>query len=287
MALINFPDGFLDLLKLVIKEQPLTNYEAKTDSELWDRWLRIVFLGGKRSDAEVSYVLENMKPITDTEHVLKTNGEDLQIEMSKLLSRGIAAEKNDYLQEMLKEMQNEVFRIVASVKGSARYFQKNKVSKKWLDEHTATKDKTWELIEELVEDGDVSNIKWTKVILWFHSVGKAPDFCPPSRQIKDFVNKDIGPYYRFYEDDKYFMKQMNAIAEEACRKIKGATVRDVSRAAFYYRCMKGMFGGNPKVFTPKFLLLFMKKNKLTLDKIAEMLADLKKKEKLFKMLNPE
>src|SRR3989338_5965689 len=156
---VNFPDGFLDLLKLVIKEQPLSNYFCKTDGELWDRWLRIVFLGGKRSDAEVSYVLVNMKSITDVEHVLKTNGEDLQIEMSKLLSRGIAAEKDEYLNEMLKEMQNEAFRIVASVKGSARYFQKNKVSKKWLDDKTATKDKTWELIEELVEDGDVSNIK--------------------------------------------------------------------------------------------------------------------------------
>ncbi|HLD85048.1 MAG TPA: hypothetical protein VI968_00670, partial [archaeon] len=250
-------------------------------------WLRIVFLGGKRSDAEVSYVLENMKSITDMEHVLKTNGEDLQIEMSKLLSRGIAAEKDEYLNEMLKEMQNEVFRIVASVKGSARYFQKNKVSKKWLDDKTGTKDKTWELIEELVEDGDVSNIKWTKVILWFHAVGKAPDFCPPSRQVKDFVNKDIGPYYRFYEDDKYFMKQMDIITEEARKTVKAATVRDISRAAFYYRCMKGMFGGNPKLFTPKFLMLFMKKNKLTLDKLADMLADIKKKNKLFKMLNPE
>ena len=73
---------------------------------------------------------------------------------------------------------------------------------------------------------------------------------------------------------------------KASKKVKAATVRDVSRAVFYYRCMKGMFGGNPKLFTPKFLLLFMKKNKLTLGKIADMLSDVKKKNKLFKMLNP-
>ncbi len=282
---VNFPPGFEELVKMVVKEQPIS--AAKTDSELWEKWLRIIFMGGRRSDAEVSYLIAQMKEVTTLDHVNNKKGEELQIEMNRVIQKALDKEKDEYLQEMLKELQNDTFRIMASIKGSARYFAKNKVSIKWLNERTADKDKTWELIEELVEDEDVSNIKWTKVILWIHSVGKGQDFIPPTRQVKDFVNKDIGPYYRYYEDDKYFMKKSQEIAEEIKKSVKNSTARDVSKAIFYYRSMKGMFGGNPKFFTPKFLLLFLKKYKLTLNKLAGMMADLKKKEKLFKMLNPE
>ncbi len=282
---VNLPEGFEELVKLVVKEQPII--AVKNDNELWEKWLRIVFMGGRRSDAEVSYLIDQMKAITTLDHVNDKKGEELQVEMNRIIQQSLDKEKDEYLQEMLKELQNDIFRIMASIKGSARYFAKNKVSIKWLNERTKDKDGTWELIEELVENEDVSNIKWTKVILWMHSVGKGEDFIPPTRQVKDFVNKDIGPYYRYYEDDKYFMKKGQELTEELKKKIKDLTARDVSKAIFYYRSMKGMFGGNPKFFTPKFLLLFMKKYKLTLDKMAGMMADLKKKEKLFKMLNPE
>ena len=280
----NMPDGFESLVKLVMKEQPLESFSPKTDKEIWEKFLRVVFLGGSRSDAEINYLLEVFGRAVDLDYVLKTRGEPLEAEFSKIITAKLKTENSEQLQFALQNLENDLFRIVASIKGAARYFEKTKMSPAVLDKFAADKEKTWEFINELVEDEDVTNIKFTKVILWLHSVGKAQDFCPPSRQIKDFANKDIGPYYRFYEDDKYFMEFVQNFAENLKKKIPKATVYDVSKAIFYYRVCKSMLS-NPKGFQPSTLIRFMKKQKLDFKKLAAILGDLKKREKLAEKLN--
>jgi hypothetical protein len=214
--------------------------------------------------------------------VRKTRGEPLEAELSKILKT--TREKSEHLQNVLQSLDGELFRVVASMKGAARYFERTKMSLPVLDKFTADKERTDDFIHELVEDEDVTNVKFTKVILWLHSVGKAGDFAPPSRQIKDFCNKDIGPYYRYYEDDKYFMEKMQEIAEEIKKELPKASVYDVSKAAFYYRACKVMLS-EQKGFAPSTLLKFLKKEKMDLGKLAAMLGDIKKRELLGKKLN--
>ena len=52
------PEGFVQLVKLVMKEQPLSSFGPKADSDIWAQFLRVALLGGSRSDAEISYLLE-------------------------------------------------------------------------------------------------------------------------------------------------------------------------------------------------------------------------------------
>lgn len=284
MEEFNIPDGFESLVKLVMKDQPLESFKAKSEKEIWEKFLRIALLGGNRSDAEINYLLDVFGNVLDIDYVLRTRGEPLESELSKIIQTAMKTEKNEQLQSTLGNLENELFRIVASLKGGARYFEKAKMSPQVLDKLASDKEKTWDFINELVEDEDVTNIRFTKVILWLHSVGKARDFCPPSRQIKDFSNKDLGPYYRFYEDDKYFMERIQEFTEEIKKKIPKATVYDVSKAIFYYRVCKGMLS-DPRGFTPSSLMRFMKKQKMDLKKLAAALGDIKKREKLGKSLN--
>jgi hypothetical protein len=280
----NLPDGFFALVKKVMKEQPLASAAPKNDKEIWEKFLRIVFLGGSRSDAEINYLLRLFGSALDLDYVLKTKGEALESGLSELISGKMKSEKNPHLCEILKNLDNELFRIIASLKGAARYFERTKMGIAVLNEMTKDREKTQEFIHELVEDEDVTNVKFIKVILWLHSVGKAGDFAPPSRQIKDFCNKDVGPYYRFYEDDKYFMEKMQEISGELKKEIPKATVYDVSKAAFYYRVCKGMLSGQ-KGFAPSTLMKFLKKEKTDLNGLAAALGDLKKRELLAKKLN--
>ena len=146
-----------------------------------------------------------------------------------------------------------------------------------------TKEKTWEFIDGLAKNEDVSNIKYTKVIIWLHSMGYAFDFCPPTWQVKKFINEDIGPYYQFHEDDKYFMKKGEEFAEEIKKKTKKATTRDVATAIFFYIAFKSMMPPRSqakKDFTPATLIRFMKSKKMTLSKLSEKLADSEEKEAL-------
>jgi hypothetical protein len=279
----NMPEGFILLLKKIKKEQPISKFVPKNDKEIWEKFLRIVFLGGSRSDAEINYLIGMFGPAIELDYVNKTRGEAFESELSKIITQRIKIEKNQNIGEMLQGLDNEMFRIVASMKGAARYFERVKMSAANLEKMTKDKETTWEFINELVEDEDVTNVKFTKVILWLHSVGRGEDFSPPSRQIKDFCNKDIGPYYRFYEDDKYFMNMMQEITEEMKKDVPKLTVYDVSKAAFYYRVAKGM-AGNAKGFTPKTFLNFMKKEKMDLDKFSGMLGDIKKRELLAKKI---
>jgi hypothetical protein len=173
----------------------------------------------------------------------------------------------------------------ASLKGGARFFRDKKVIEK-INELTKTKESTKQLIEEIVNSEDVSGVRYTKVIMWLHSIGRGQDFAPPSRYTKDFVNKDIGPYYQFYDDEPYFMNKLSEFTAEI--KIKNATVMDISRAVFYYRSMKSMLpqrSKQSKAFTPLMLLKFMKSSKLTFAVITEMLNNSDKKYKLMEKLN--
>ena len=188
---------------------------------------------------------------------------------------------------MLMKLKNEIFRISASIKGGSRFFRKNEITPEKLDKVLKTKEEAWEFIENLANDEDVSNIKYTKIIIWLHSIGYAYDFCPPGWQTKKFVNDEIGPYYPYYEDDKYFMKKAEEFADGIKKEVKGATTRDVSMAIFYYITLKNMLpprSPEKKAFDASMLIKFLKQKKLTLPKISGLLADFDGREQLAKSL---
>lgn len=273
------PKGFNDLVKLAMKEQPS---KPKTVEEIWEKFLKIVFMGGKRSDPEINFMINMLRPQLGLDHVRKTDGEDWREAVEKILDDRTKRIKDEDILAMLKDFRKELFRVGASIKGSARFFVKNNIKPETLDRLLSTKELTWEFIEDLAKDEDVSNIKYTKIIIWLHSIGYADDFCPPSYQTKSFVNEVYG-YYQFYEDDKYFMGKAEEFAGEIKKQVKKATARDVATAIFFYVTMKNMIPPRTpekKRFTPAMLIKFLTAKKLTLKSLSERLGEFDSREKM-------
>src|SRR3989344_3883435 len=252
---------------------------------MWEKLLKIVFMGGKRSEPEINFLINMLRPQLGLDHVRKTDGEDWREAVEKILDERTKRIKDEDILEMLKDFKKEIFRVGASIKGSARFFVKNDIKPETLDKLLSNKELTWEFIEDLAKDEDVSNIKYTKIIIWLHSMGYADDFCPPSYQTKSFINEVYG-YYQFYEDDKYFMQKAQEFSEEVKKAVK-CTVRDVAMAIFYYVTLKNMLpprSQEKKKFTPAVLVSFLKAKKITLKALSERLGDFEKREGLMESL---
>jgi hypothetical protein len=268
---MDYPEGFKDLVSAVHKS-PLA-----PKKDLWEEFCRVVLIGKGRSDAEITFLLQIMKKQLDYEHILKTEGEDLEEELKKFLEERISRTKDDTIYEIFSDMLKNSFYLTASLKGGARLFERKKLPAD-LDKITKTKEDTKELINEIADDGDVTGIKYTKVILWLQAVGKAEDIAPPTRQLKSFLNTDIGPYYSYYEDDEYFMNR----AEEMTKDFK-VTLVEIYRAIYLYKTFKTVLPRGSK-FTPKKLMSFMKKKKFTVKKLFASLSDMDKRDKVAKEL---
>ncbi|MDI6721555.1 MAG: hypothetical protein QMD85_04135 [Candidatus Aenigmarchaeota archaeon] len=275
-------EGFENLVKLVQKEMPMA--KAKDTKDMWNKFLRIIFLGGGRGEPEISYLLYILKKETDYEFVLKTRGEQWQEAVNVQLEKTLKKENDERKVYVIAGLKKELWKITASIKGSARYFERVKMSPHAIERLCKDSESTWEFIQELSDDHDVTNIRFTKIILWLHSVGFGQDFCPPSRQIKDFVNKDLEFRYQFYEDDKFFMEKI----KEFSQKFKNASVYDVSKAIFFFRALKNMMNPHSmecRKFNPSALMDFMKKNKFSLADINDLLSDFDMKDSLPEQLH--
>ena len=276
---MTIPKGFVDLVKLTMKEKTA---KPKNAEEIWERFLKIVFMGGKRSEPEINFIINMLKPFLGMDYVKKTDGEDWRESVQNILNERTNRIKDEEAAAMLKEFQKELFRVSASIKGGARFFSKNNINPETISRLLDNKQRTWEFIENLAKDEDVSNIKYTKIIIWLHSIGYGEDFCPPSYQTKSFMNEIYG-YYQFYEDDKYFMKKAEEFAEEVKKQVKKSTVRDVASAIFFYITLKNMLPPRTpekKKFNATVLLKFLKAKKLTLKAVSERLGDFDSREKL-------
>ncbi len=278
------PKGFYDLVALAMKERPEL---PKTKEELWEKLLSVIFMGGKRSEPDIQFIIKLLKSknLVQFEQVLAIKGEDWRDKVGELLNERMPRIQDADIKLVLKEFQKEIFRISYSIKGSARFL--NNITPESLAKDLDTKEKTWKFIDDLANNEDVSNVKYTKVILWLHSIGCGYDFCPPSSHMKKFINSDIGPYYQFYEDDKYFMKKGEEFSEEVKKTLKGATARDVSVAIYYYMSLKNMMpqrSAVKKKCTPFAIIQFLKKKKMNLKGISVELADYESREKILEKL---
>ena len=266
---MQMPDGFEQLLALV-KKSPARKLQGVA---VWDQFVRVIMIGKDRYDAEVSFLMGMLKPKLEYDYVLRTSGEDWREDVNKFLDERVQRIQDEETSLILTEFQKGLFYFSASIKGGARFFKAKNLPES-IDELTKTKESTWELIKEMVDSKDVSGVRYAKTILWLHYTGRGQDFAPPTVQLKSFINNDVGPYYQFYEDDDYFMKR----AQDLGKTIK-ATLMDIYRTIYLYRTFKHMAGRGRKM-TPKKVVEFMKKRKLTVARVFETLSDIEERAKL-------
>jgi len=267
---MGYPEGFKELVAVVSKEK----VPVAKGKDIWDKFCRAAFIGKGRSDAEISFLMKILKNQLDYDYILKTVGEDWRNEIEKSLKERLSRIQDEEIQVLFQTLLKDLFYLTATLKGGARFFERKKISDE-IDNLTKTKELTSELIEEIVEDKDFSGMRYAKTIIWLQSTGRAKDFAPPTRHLKSFLNSDVGPYYSYYEDDAYFMNK----AKEMAKDFPKASLMDVYRAIFFYRTFKSIFPRGSK-FTPRKLLDFMKKKKVTIKKLSEMLSDMEEKEEV-------
>ncbi|MBI2971844.1 MAG: hypothetical protein HYY37_05485 [Candidatus Aenigmarchaeota archaeon] len=265
------PKGFDGLVKLAMKERPP---KAQSIEALWDAFLDVLFMGGRRSEGDIRLLVNMLRgrKLLDLQLLLKTPGEDWREAVEALVNERLQRIQDEETRAMLRSFKAEIFRITASVKGSARFFRSLPPA---VFEQLDDKEQTQQFIESLVSNEDVPNVRYTKVILWLHAIGYAEDFCPPSWQVKKFVN-EVGPYYQFYEDDKYFMEKAQDAAADVRKRVKGATARDVSVAIYCYMTLKTALpprSASKKKCTPAAVVAFLRKRKLSIKILSEQLAD--------------
>ena len=267
---MGYPEGFKELVAVVSKEK----VPVAKGKDIWDKFCRAAFIGKGRSDAEISFLMKILKNQLDYDYILKTVGEDWRNEIEKSLKERLSRIQDEEIQVLFQTLLKDLFYLTATLKGGARFFERKKIFDE-IDNLTKTKELTSELIEEIVEDKVFSGMRYAKTIIWLQSTGRAKDFAPPTRHLKSFLNSDVGPYYSYYEDDAYFMNK----AKEMAKDFPKASLMDVYRAIFFYRTFKSIFPRGSK-FTPRKLLDFMKKKKVTIKKLSEMLSDMEEKEEV-------
>jgi len=266
---MSYPAGFKELVALVKKDKvPIAK-----GNDIWDKFCRVALIGRGRSGAEISLLTNMLRKQLDYGYILKTVGEDWREEVQLFLNERSKRIRDEDLKTAVDFLLKDLFYLTATLKGGARYFERKKIFDE-LDDLTKTTELTNDLIEEIVEDKDVSGIRYAKAILWLHSVGRGKDFAPPTRQLKSFLNTDVGPYYKYYEDDGYFMDKAQELKKDFT-----ASLMDIYRAIFLYRTLKAIFPRGSK-FTPQKLIKFMKKKKYSVKKVLEMLSDVDNKEQL-------
>lgn len=277
------PKGFTDLVKLAMKEpSPKVN-----GAEVWDKFVQAILIGGGRSDADVRMITRFLEKesLLKLQTVNKLSGNVWSERVGKALNKKLKTLKYEEDKAAVRNFLKELFRITASVKGSARFFARKNVIQD-IDKLTADDETSQAFVEEISEDEDIANVRYTKAILWLHSIGRGKSLAPPTRQTKSFINTDMGPYYPYYEDDKYFMKKASELTETVKKKVRAATTFDVSRAIFYYGSAKSMVPrGFGRSFTVARFLQFLKRKKLTLKKLSEALGDVEKRYKLMESVD--
>jgi len=274
---MDIPKGFADIVKLVMKEP----VPKASGTDVWNKFVQAALIGGSRSEAEIRMIMGFLEKdgLLKLDKVNGLSGSEWSAKVTKVLEKKLKALKYEEDKAVVRNFLKELFRITASIKGGARFFARRNVVKD-IDKLTSDENAE-EFADEISEDEDVANVRQTKAILWLHSIGRGKNLAPPTRQVKSFINTNIGPYYPYYEDDRYFMKKALELTDEVKKKLKGATAFDVSRAIFYYGSVKSMVPrGFGKLFTPVRFIAFLKKKKLTIKKLADTLGNVEKRYKL-------
>ncbi|MFC2142792.1 hypothetical protein ACFLQN_00135 [Candidatus Aenigmatarchaeota archaeon] len=270
---MEYPDGFKELVNLV-KKTPVPVVKGKA---IWDKFCMVVLIGKGCSEAELIFLTNMLKKYIDYDYVSNTDSEDWEEEVKKFLSERLSRITDEDTQAIISDLLKKIFFVMASLRGGARFFKKKNLFKD-IDKLTKTKEKTWELIEEIAEDKDVTGIKYAKAILWLHYTGRAKDFAPPTRHLKGFLNNDVGPYHEYYDDDMFFMDK----AEEMDKDFS-ACLMDVYRAIYFYRTLKSALPRRSGL-VPKKLIKFLKKKKTSIKILSNILSDMEKRERFVKDL---
>lgn len=267
---MEYPLGFEELVERV-KEVKVNKLKGK---DIWYKYCKIALIGKGRYDAETSFLLNMLKDFFEFESVLDKTGEEWRDGLRDFLEGRLEKIRDQDIQEFISDLLDNLFGFSATVRGGARFFEKKDLFDK-IDDLTKNKEKSWELVEDIVEDKDVPGISYAKAILWLHSIGRGVNLAPPTAQLKKFLNNDIGPYHQYYRDDEHFMNR----AEEINEDFEDTEMIYIYRAIHFYKTLK-IFLPRGCGFDPEDLLGFLDDQDMNIEDLEEKINDINKQEEL-------
>jgi hypothetical protein len=268
---MEYPDGFAELVKMASKS-PLKQAKSK---EIWEKFCDSALIGKDRGAPQIEFLKNFLKEQLDYDFVKKSNEFSWHEHAQEFLKERIEKIRDEESRQIISGVLRDLTYIVSTIKQGADFFEKRNL----LKDPKAIDGKEQEIINAIVKEREITGMGFVKTILWLQNCGFAKDMAPPTKHLKAFLNNDVGPYYQYYEDDDYFMKR----AQEMAKDFRKASLSDIYRAVFFFRIFKSAMPRGSK-FTPKKLLSFLKKKKISLDKLQEMLKDRDKMDQLMEEL---
>ena len=288
---VTIPEGFFELVKLILKEDPASDYEIPVSKDdIWRHMVWFVFLIKNMSNASVNYITSVVpEEILSYNYVKKISTEKWREALKEALNTELV---KPYIDEEKRSIMNTVLSnmefISDSIMDMLRYFEDEKVSKKFIESRTITEKDIENFIGEIYHnssDKKIYGIGLVKVLLWLHDLGIANHLPTPSRHVKKFVDECI--YRKEYDykkkDDEeneglewQYMKEVQRFTEQSIKSdIPEATPRDVERAIYYWKSTQDILSGRKKkLLTPYTLLYFMKINKMNLGDLGKKITDI-------------
>ena len=286
------PEGFEDLVRRVIEEDPATSrYLPRSKHEIWKNFVWGVFLDQNRLEAESNYVYDvvDSAGLFEPSKVRKLGIRwgDKMCKVCRREMRNVDGRKRGILQAVVHE--SSVEKATRCILESVRYFEN--ITPSVIRKRTLTQEGTNELMTEIAyprSEDHIFNIGLTKTILWLQSFGLGNHLCPPSRQAMKFVEEDLGIRLgREFEDEMgvwgyYFAPFLSEITKVAKKVEKTlnipVTARDVGKAIWYYKSCQSLVAtlrqGLKKLLTPRVLLDFIDSRKWSLSDLAKRLTDI-------------
>jgi hypothetical protein len=293
------PKGFIDLIKKVIKEYPLEQ-DPLDKAELWKDFTWCVFVKGDiRTNADINYIHETLwnAGILEKELILKKDEQEW-IELTKKFLNvkipSLDGNKRGALSGLM------LTKDIKCLKEAALFFDRNNMSANFLRSKTIDKNTTDNFLNQITSQPESSyitgksnldkifNIGLTKAILWLQTYGLTKDYCPPSGQIKSFVNNEIKKLSWFQKktsnlsDWEYILLIRNFNKKEIIPVIPEATTRDTGLAIWFWKTAQTLLTGSrlKNEFTPIKLLEFMKSNGIDLLELNERMSNIDKVKEL-------
>lgn len=285
------PDGFIDLVEKIREENPLEQHSLKNKSmeKLWEDFTWVIFLDNNRNIAEVTYINKVLwdEGLLDRKWILNNSQQDW-VDKTKTFISKYVKRQNGRKKGALNGLLSDLSMPAQSLKQSAIFFKDKDVSPKFLRTVTVDKNSIDKFLGEMsfqpnpltgrINPYKINKIGITKALLWLQIYGLTKDYCPPSRQIKDFVEswmkKDSS---LIHNDFQYILYMRDFNKNEVKPIILESTTRDAGLAVWYWKSTQNLLKGKvKKQLTPKKLLMYLDLEKLSLDKLDGTLSNIDK-----------
>lgn len=226
-----------------------------SEAAIWKHFTWGVFLDNNRINAEVSYIRNTLwdAKLLDRDWLATHEMREWENKTQEFVSNQLS-----YLQEgrkhaALEGLLGKLSDYSLTLKEAVAFFQRNSVSMDYLRKATRDEQATNKLLGDMTvtpkytqNPQKIHGIGLTKAILWLHACGLAQDFCPPSRQIYNFIDQDLRniSYMQSKQQDNgdwYYIGMMRQFHNTEIKpSIPSATTRDTGVAIWYWKIGQGL-----------------------------------------------